>query len=121
MLPATVSYIVSGRTDKPKSDFFEALLKFYPELNLRWLLLGEEPMLLSEEAMENTHTLREPDGPAYGRSDGELLKLVKQLTEMLAEEQRSRRAMEEKMGKMETELLVVQRQMKSLEEALART
>jgi transcriptional regulator with XRE-family HTH domain len=117
LLPATISNIANGRTEQPKSDFFEALLKYFPELNLRWLLLGEEPML---STMENMHTLREPDGPGYAKQDGELLALVKQLTEMLAEEQRSRRALEEKMGKLETELLVLQRQVKTIGEAVDR-
>jgi hypothetical protein len=76
-------------------------------------------MLLSDAMKNNTQELREPDGPGYGKEDG-LMKLVQQLTEMLAEEQRSRRALEDKIGKMETELLVLQQQVKTIGEAVDR-
>jgi len=119
LLPATVSNIANGRTDQPKSDFFAALLEHFPEINLRWLLLGKGQMLLSNEEIAQVMMAKEPETQqGYEKQDNEMLKLVKQLTEMLAEEQRSRRVMEEKLGKMETELLVLQRQVASLGEAV---
>ena len=45
----TVSNIINGRTKFPKSDFFQAIAKNYPHVNLRWMLLGEGDMYLSKE------------------------------------------------------------------------
>lgn len=83
MPQATVSNIYKGRTEQPKSDFFEAVAINYPDVNLRWLLLGEDPMLLSEG---EGYVIREPDSPGY-ENGGELkrmMKTIEQLTDTIA-------------------------------------
>lgn len=50
MTPQTVINISNGTTANPKSDFFIAVATHYPKLNLRWLLLEEGEMYLSEGA-----------------------------------------------------------------------
>lgn len=44
----TVSNIANDNTRNPKSDFFAATLRHYPELSIRWLILGEGEMWLPE-------------------------------------------------------------------------
>ncbi|MCL2562359.1 MAG: helix-turn-helix domain-containing protein [Rikenellaceae bacterium] len=45
--PSAVSHILSGR-NHPGYDFITRLLQAYPNLNARWLLLGESNMYLDE-------------------------------------------------------------------------
>lgn len=59
-LRQSLSKIVTGKTKMPKSDFIIALMKSYPDLNLKWLLLGEgemyqelNPIVQSQEALIN--------------------------------------------------------------------
>lgn len=40
----SISNIVNDKTKYPKADFFQALAIHYPEINLRWLLIGEGEM-----------------------------------------------------------------------------
>ena len=47
---ATISHILSGR-NKPSIDFFQKLLKAYPEINSNWLITGIGYM----------HTKKEPE------------------------------------------------------------
>lgn len=47
----TVSRVVNRGTGI-RSDTIEAIAIAYPKLNLRWLLLGEEPMWREEERIE---------------------------------------------------------------------
>ena len=84
MPPATVSNIYKGQTMQPKSDFFEAIAIFFPEINLRWLLLGDEPMVLSEGA---GYVIREPEGPGYqdGKEMQRMMRTIEQLTETIAQ------------------------------------
>lgn len=42
--------IRDGRTSLPKVDFIEALMRYFPDLNIRWLVLGEGEMLNKVEA-----------------------------------------------------------------------
>jgi len=43
-----VSNIATDHTKYPRSDFFAAVLENYPDLNLRWLILGKGEMWLNE-------------------------------------------------------------------------
>ena len=45
----TVSNIAEGKTKDPKADFFTGVARAFPELNLRWLILGENPILIVRE------------------------------------------------------------------------
>jgi transcriptional regulator with XRE-family HTH domain len=40
----SLSKIITGRTQIPKIDLIIALMQYFPELNLRWLLIGEGEM-----------------------------------------------------------------------------
>lgn len=40
----SISNIVNDKTQYPKADFFQAFAIHYPEINLRWLLIGEGEM-----------------------------------------------------------------------------
>lgn len=52
--PSTVSHIIAGRNN-PRYDFLAAILKNFPKVNSRWLMLGEGDMY--EEVLEK----REPE------------------------------------------------------------
>ena len=40
---SSISHILSGR-NKPSFDFIQKLLKRYPKINAKWLMLGEGPV-----------------------------------------------------------------------------
>jgi len=44
----TVSFVLNGK-NKPNSKFIEIFLKAFPDINARWLLTGEEDMLVLED------------------------------------------------------------------------
>jgi len=44
---SSISHILSGR-NKPSFSFIEKLLKNYPHINPRWLIIGEGNILISE-------------------------------------------------------------------------
>jgi hypothetical protein len=44
----TVSFVLNGKV-KPNSQFLEIFLNAYKDVNARWLLTGEENMLLRED------------------------------------------------------------------------
>lgn len=46
--PSNVSHVLNGRNN-PSLVFIEKILSFYPEINTRWLILGEGTMLGTEE------------------------------------------------------------------------
>lgn len=46
--PSAFSQVINGKTSEPKL-FANKLAKFYPSLNLNWLLTGEGSMILGEE------------------------------------------------------------------------
>lgn len=54
--PSTISHIMAGRNN-PRYDFLAAILKHYPELNARWLLLGEGEMFDSQSEITNETAL----------------------------------------------------------------
>lgn len=66
MSDRTISNIVSGRTNFPKADFFQAIAIHYPTVNLRWLLLGEG----------NMHLQAEETQPLSTKEDSETEKLI---------------------------------------------
>jgi transcriptional regulator with XRE-family HTH domain len=43
--PKNISGFLTGTVKMPKIDFTIALATYFPELNLRWLLLGEGEMI----------------------------------------------------------------------------
>lgn len=85
---ATVSNIASGTTEYPKADFFQAMVRHYPEVNLRWLLTGDGEMYLPEGEGIERMVAREPDGPAYGSHDAEVERL-RELVDKLADSLKS--------------------------------
>ncbi len=48
--PSAISHILSGR-NYPRFDFLHNLLKAYPEMNARWLLLGENDIYTHANAL----------------------------------------------------------------------
>lgn len=44
----TVSNIAKGKTKQPGYDFFRAIAWHWPEVNLRWLILNEDPMIIEQ-------------------------------------------------------------------------
>lgn len=66
IISQTVGDIVNGKTKQPKSNFFQAVATHYPEVNLRWLLVGEGEMYLnknqeSKGANEGIRKLKEEE------------------------------------------------------------
>jgi len=49
----SLSNFFSGNTKIPRGDLFIALAEHFPNLNLRWLLIGDGKMWRSEELQEN--------------------------------------------------------------------
>ena len=45
---SSISHILSGR-NKPGFDFIQKLLRNYPEINAKWLILGDGPMYTSDK------------------------------------------------------------------------
>lgn len=44
---SSISHVMSGR-NKPGFEFIQKLLKNYPEINPRWLILGKGPIYITE-------------------------------------------------------------------------
>lgn len=44
-----VNKFLTGRTTSPKQDFFEAVKKAWPDVNLNWLIVGEGPVYLDKK------------------------------------------------------------------------
>ena len=55
----TLSNIVNGNTKNPKADFFESILVHFPYLNIRWIILGEEPMLFDDSIEDEVKLMEE--------------------------------------------------------------
>jgi plasmid maintenance system antidote protein VapI len=79
---SSISHILSGR-NKPSFDFIQKILKRYPEINSRWLLLGEGNMysaqkqsslLFDQSGIEEdtSSTPRETDIPEYSRPNSRI-------------------------------------------------
>ena len=53
--PSTISHIMAGRNN-PRYDFLAAVMRHYPKLSARWLMLGEGEMYdnLSRSTPDNT-------------------------------------------------------------------
>lgn len=77
-----VSNIVKGLVLQPKSDFFVAIAQSFPELNLRWLLIGEGEMFHGENEMI---VVREPKGPVYEKPESNLTATILSLSETVAQ------------------------------------
>jgi transcriptional regulator with XRE-family HTH domain len=99
---ATVSNIASGATEFPKADFFQAIAKHFPEVSLRWLLLGEGKMMLEKGEIDKVYVAREPEElPVSYRGQGKsveqlsatLDRLSVMLTDCIEEKERMRKAL----------------------------
>ena len=55
---ASVSHILAGR-NKPGYDFISGLMRYYPNLNIEWLMFGKGKMY-KEAAPEHAHQQIEP-------------------------------------------------------------
>ena len=68
-----VNKFLTGRTTSPKQDFFEAVKKAWPDVNLDWLIIGEEPKYIKKGLPElsdlpekvNVEDLTRYNGPTY--------------------------------------------------------
>ena len=68
-----VTKFVTGRTQYPKQDFFEAVKKAWPDVNLNWLIMGEGPKYLTKGLPElsqlpeqkTVEELTRYNGPTY--------------------------------------------------------
>lgn len=47
----TLSRFITGKVKSPKAELIIALANNFPELNLRWLLIGEDEMFISNNEM----------------------------------------------------------------------
>jgi transcriptional regulator with XRE-family HTH domain len=47
-----LSHILSGR-NKASLDYVVKIISAFPDLNIKWLLLGEQPMIISNSHSEN--------------------------------------------------------------------
>lgn len=59
---ASVSHILAGR-NKPGYDFISGLMRYYPNLNIEWLMFGKGKMY-KDQASEPVQTQSEPASPA---------------------------------------------------------
>ncbi len=74
----TVSNISTGATELPKADFFQAFAIHYPEISLRWLLIGEGEM--ENEPGNYPVMAREPGEPKSYKPATQASKSVEQLS-----------------------------------------
>ncbi|MFW6370029.1 MAG: helix-turn-helix domain-containing protein [Bacteroidota bacterium] len=56
---SNISHILNGR-NKPGAVFIEKFLQTFPDVNARWLLTGEGPMLFHDEAKEPSKGVSKP-------------------------------------------------------------
>ena len=59
---ASVSHILAGR-NKPGYEFISGLMRYYPNLNIEWLMFGKGKMY-KDQASEPVQTHPEPVSPA---------------------------------------------------------
>ena len=82
----TISAIIIGKTKAPGMDFFQAIATLMPEINLRWLLLEEEPMILPNTL---TDIIAESAKPFYPQSKENevkrLMVMIEQQQETIAQ------------------------------------
>lgn len=57
---SNISHILNGR-NKPGAAFIERLLKSFPDLNARWLLTGEEQMVMNTAIKNIEQVSTQPD------------------------------------------------------------
>lgn len=63
---SNISHILNGR-NKPGAVFIEKLLQAFPDINARWLLTGDGPMLLNSIQKEPLNAIRESIDEAAGK------------------------------------------------------
>ncbi len=54
---SNISHILNGR-NKPGAAFIEKLLQAFPDINARWLLTGDGPMVLNDAANKPQNSLQ---------------------------------------------------------------
>lgn len=89
--------IIQGKTAVPKIDLVQAFLIYYPEINIRWLLLGEEPMILEE----NYQTTEKLYIQALGKKEIALIKAQKQTDETIMKQKKNLADYEAQMKELE--------------------
>lgn len=57
--PAAVTHILSGRNN-PSLEIISKIASRYPQYSLRWLILGELPILLPDSSSEGDITTKQP-------------------------------------------------------------
>jgi transcriptional regulator with XRE-family HTH domain len=80
---ATISNIAKGKTKDPKADFFIAFAKVFPDINLRWLLLGELPVTMDG----SINQVNEPESVyqrGYEKEVSKLLNVMEQQSSTFA-------------------------------------
>lgn len=80
---SSISHILSGR-NKPGFEFIHKLLKNYPEINARWLILGKGSMYINDNQpslpfsdFTETTTPRESNIPSQPKTDSQINKSQK--------------------------------------------
>lgn len=68
--PASLSSIFTGRT-APTMKHAEAMHRYFPRLNMSWLLFGEGEMFLIDDNKKSTD-LTDNNGPFHGKGENDL-------------------------------------------------
>lgn len=80
-----ISNVIKGRTKFPKYDFFQAIAQHFPNVNLRWLIIGEGEMHFnSEDESTIVDQVKEPD-TFYHTKDASIERLTKIIEQMMAQ------------------------------------
>jgi transcriptional regulator with XRE-family HTH domain len=98
-----VSNVATGHVLYPKADFFIGIAKFFPTVNLTWLLTGKGEMYLPESSPPSD-VVQEPNPPPYTQGDKKetLLDTIQALSNTVA-------ALEQRINVMEAEIRKLKR------------
>lgn len=55
----SISNLITGQTKSPKADLITKIAQFFPDLNVRWLLLDEGEMFSQNDEINNSSILQE--------------------------------------------------------------
>jgi transcriptional regulator with XRE-family HTH domain len=50
----TISNLITGQTKSPKADLIIEIARFFPEVRLRWLLMGEGEMYIPKSTIDES-------------------------------------------------------------------
>lgn len=65
----TVSQLLNGRNKKVSDEVISKIHTAYPELSIMWLLFGEEPMILGNQSISDSHLNAQLDENAINTSN----------------------------------------------------